>query len=237
MSQVVKAEPDTLHLERVKFEREKLEFEKRKSSNLATAISIVAILISVSQVMVAYSQSKVAKAQTVEKFFPHLQNPNTRTAALSTMASFLDDELVTDVAKAVKATDYLGLNSSKRLAADALRDLESKRTGLIASIYSSDQQVRIKATVELARDWPNDASLVPQILETARKGLDNVKGTCNALVILHEVPVDTLRFYALELVPFLQDAAAVDNPDTKLLATQVWEKAGFPGKPVPAANH
>lgn len=203
-----------LEQERARLERDKLEFESRKLQRVTIAVSIVALLVSGLQVGVAWLQSRLAMAQTVEKFIPHLQRPETRDAALLTMAAFSDQDFVTQLAEKLKATTVLetlqsrGSAPEQARASEALSALDAQRRKLLEQIYDRDKAQRIRATTELVRQWTTDPKLVPDLLATAAAPtrVQNGSGTVNALVVLREAAPDALRANANELQPFLETA-------------------------------
>lgn len=191
-----------LDQDRARLEREKLEFEQKKMQRLTLAISAVALVVSGLQVGVAWMQSRLATAQTVERFIPHIQKPETRDAALLTMAAFTDQDFVTQLAEKLKATTVLetlqsrGSGPEQARATEALSALDSRSKALLARIYDADKQKRIQATTELIQQWIGDPRLVPDLLSVG--GGTNIS----------------------ELQPFL-DQARSNGPQTAALVPEV----------------
>ncbi|MDM0018741.1 hypothetical protein [Variovorax saccharolyticus] len=215
-----------LDQDRARLEREKLEFEQKKMQRLTLAISAVALVVSGLQVGVAWMQSRLATAQTVERFIPHIQKPETRDAALLTMAAFTDQDFVTQLAEKLKATTVLetlqsrGSGPEQARATEALSALDSRRKALLARIYDADKQKRIQATTELIQQWIGDPRLVPDLLSVGGTRTSNQSGTINALVILRETTPEALRTNISELQPFL-DQARSNGPQTAALVAEV----------------
>ena len=217
-----------LEQERARLERDKLEFESRKLQRVTIAVSIVALLVSSLQVGVAWLQTRLARAQTVEKFIPHLQRPETRDAALLTMAAFSDQGFVTQLAEKLKATSVLetlqsrGTAPEQARAGEALNALDAQRRALFEQIYDRDKAMRIRATTELVRQWATDPKLVPELLAIAAAParVQNSSGTVNALVVLREATPEALRANAADLQPFL-DAARGNGTQTAALVEAV----------------
>ncbi|CAA2110125.1 hypothetical protein [Variovorax paradoxus] len=222
-----------LSLDRERLEREKLEFEQKKMQRVTIAISMVALVVSLLQVAVAFMQSRLSTAQTVEKFIPHLQKPDTRDAALLTMAAFTDQEFVTQLAEKLKATTVLetlqakGSDQDKARATEALSSLDVKRKQLLDRAFDDNKQTRIQATTELVRQWSNDPKVVPETIAAAGGKSGNASGVVNALVVLREAQPEALRANSAELVPFL-DKVEANGPQTRALTAQVRERAGLP---------
>jgi hypothetical protein len=218
-----------LEAERTRLERDKLEFEQKKMQRITVAVSVVALLVSSLQVAVAYLQSRLATAQTVEKFIPHLQRPETRDAALLTMTAFLEAPLVTQIASNLRATSVLetlgtrGSEEAKTQATAALSALDQRRRALVEQLYDDDKALRQRATTELVRQWASDAKLVPTVLEIAGPRWQQATGSYNAMVVLREAPPEALRANASELQAFL-DKARGNGTQSATLATQVGER-------------
>jgi len=215
-----------LAADRVKLERERLEFEQKKLQRLTIAVSAVAVFVSLLQVGVAYLQSQLTQAQTVEKFIPHLQKPETRDAALLTMTEFADQKFVTRLAEKLKATAVLetfqtqGSDQEKAKATDALNALDKKRKSLVAQMFDPDKAKRIESTTELVRQWANDSKVVPEVVQLASKDIKNLNGVINSLVVLREASPETLRANATDLAPFLE-AARTNGAQTAALVEEV----------------
>jgi hypothetical protein len=222
-----------LGLDRERLEREKLEFEQKKMQRVTIAISMVALVVSLLQVAVAFMQSRLSTAQTVEKFIPHLQKPETRDAALLTMAAFTDQEFVTQLAEKLKATSVLetlqakGTDQEKARATEALSSLDVKRKQLLERAFDDNKQTRIQATTELVRQWSSDPKVVPETIAAAGAKAGNPSGVVNALVVLREAQPEALRANSAELLPFL-DKVEANGPQTRALTAQVRERAGLP---------
>lgn len=222
-----------LDAERTRFERERLEFEQKKMQRITVAVSVVALLVSGLQVGVAFLQSRLSTAQTVEKFIPHLQKPETRDAALQTMQAFIPAELVTQIASNLKATSTLeqmatrGTEQEKTQATAALSALDERRRALVLQIYADDKTQRIRATTELVRQWATDPKLVTVLLDIADDRSQNLSGSINALVVLRECPPEALRANAAELMPFL-DKVKGNGSQTAALVAQVQERVNAP---------
>lgn len=205
-------ERELLSLERLKLDKEKLEFEQKKLQRLTIAVSFVAVAVSLLQVGVAYIQSRTSQAQTIEKFIPYLQKNETRDAALHTMSSFVDREFVTQLALKLKATAILenlqtkGSQEEKQLASAALSSLEEQRKELVKKIFDSNKMVRIEATSEAIRQWANDPNMAYVLLEFASKNISNHNGIVNTLIVLRELPPESLRANSDELNSFLGKA-------------------------------
>lgn len=223
---------EQLAADRVKLERERLEFEQKKMQRLTILLSTVAVLVSSLQVGVAFLQSRLTMAQTVEKFIPHLQKPETRDAALLTMSAFIGQDFVTQLAEKLKATNVLevftskGSDREKNSAMEALSSLDATRKSLIEKIFSNEKKIRISATTELVRQWQNDPKIVPQLIEVSALHPGNPSGIINALVILGETPPEALRANAAELLPFL-DKAKLNGPQTASLARLVLDRSAI----------
>lgn len=221
-----------LGLDRERLEREKLEFEQKKMQRLTIAISMVALVVSLLQVAVAFMQSRLSTAQTVEKFIPHLQKPETRDAALLTMSVFTDQGFVTQLAEKLKATSVLetlqakGSDQDKARATEALSALDMKRKQLLERAFDDSKTTRIQATTELVRQWANDPKLVPETIAAANARGGNASGVVNALVVLREVPPEALRANSAELLPLLEQVKG-NGPQTAALAQQVRDRAAL----------
>lgn len=172
-----------LELERTKLEREKAEFEQKKLQRVTIAVSFVAVLVSGMQAVVAWKQAgaatrqadaaseqadtagtlaKLNKAQTLEKFISHLQNPNTRSTAILVMDQISDHDLVLKLAESVKDTTAISQLSEKgspanmKEAENILDELAKKRGALIERMFGKDKTDRIAATTELQSNWRAD---------------------------------------------------------------------------------
>ena len=218
--------------ERAKLEKDKAEFEQKKLQRITIAVSSVAVFVSSLQVGVAFLQSRLATAQTVEKFIPHLQKPETRDAALLTMSVFTDQGFVTQLAEKLRATTVLeslqanGTAVEQAQASTALSALDTRRGKLIEQIFAQDKPTRVAATTELVRQWMADPKLLPELVEFAETRTTNTSGVVNTLVVLREANPEQLRANAGDLAPLL-DKAKANGPQTADLVNQVMARSNL----------
>ncbi len=205
--------------------------------NWPTFVSIAAGVFAVVQFWEgsqrAEREANLRKAEIIGHFVPHLQNPETRDAAILALQELIDPKVAVALAKsfqAKKALEQVAQNSAspaQKQATDAVKSLDADMDRLVGQIYAGDKETRIKATTELVRNRSNDQDLVQKVLAAAPARTDNSSGTINALVVLESAPPATLQANR-EAVQKLIDKAEANGPQTAQWARKLREKLNPP---------
>src|SRR5690606_38511726 len=105
--------------------------------------------------------------------------------------------------------------------------LDSRRSHLIDAMFSNARPTRVAATSELIREWRQDPQLDSLVVQRGLKDTSNMNGTINSLVVLRELPQESLNATSGDLSLFLTSARE-NGPQTAALVDQVTQRVDGP---------
>ena len=207
--------------------------ERNWSSFVSVAAGVFAVVQFWQGAQQAAREENLRKAEIIGHFVPHLQNPETRDAAILALQELIDPKVAVALAKsfqAKKALEQVAQNAAspaQKQATDAVKSLDADLDRLVGQIYSSDKDTRIRATTELIRNRANDQDLVPKLLAAAPAHMDNPGGTINALVVLESAPAVSQPVHRDALLKLIEKAEA-NGPQTAAIARRLRDKLSPP---------
>jgi hypothetical protein len=93
--------------------------------------------------------------------------------------------------------------------AEAPDALASRRSALISQLFAETAARRGAAYASLIASWAKDPSIVPELIEYARKNTSNANGIYNTLVLLSHMDREALRPHVAEIKQFSQDMESI----------------------------
>jgi hypothetical protein len=163
--------------------------------------------------------TRVSQAQLVSTFLnPLLGNdPDAQKLAIKALLIALPEEgpdLVQTLSSTTNDTEM------QQFAASALDD---RRSDLVDELFSTDDDLRSGAQIELAHGWVRDPQLPSDLLAAARQNMANTAAINAALSVLYSMDVDTLGQHRKDVEALLDEGKSWDAA-TKSVAEQLRSK-------------
>ncbi len=167
----------------------------------------------------ARMSTRVSQAQLVSTFLnPLLGNdPDAQKLAIKALLIALPEEgpdLVQTLSSTTNDTEI------QQFAASALDD---RRSDLVDELFSTDDDLRSAAQVELAHGWMRDPQLPSDLLAAARQNMANTAAINAALSVFYSMDVDTLGQHRKDVEALLDEGKSWDAA-TKSVAEQLRSK-------------
>jgi hypothetical protein len=124
-----------------------------------------------------------------------LQSVDGRAAGTAAVESAVDNLLAARTAAAGQPAELNAGNAERRRA--------------IEQLFDPNAAVRVRAYSALLPRYANDPTLVPEILDVARRDPRNANGIYNALVVLSHMNAATLRPYEAEITRFAESTQGI----------------------------
>lgn len=93
-------------------------------------------------------------------------------------------------------------------AQQATQALDDRRNAQIQALAADTWEQRWNAAESLQALWPNDPTLIDDLIAFARQRADNGTAVYNVVVVLLDLPATTLRMREAELKAFFPEARA-----------------------------
>jgi hypothetical protein len=163
--------------------------------------------------------TRVSQAQLVSTFLnPLLGNdPDAQKLAIKALLIALPEEGPDLVQTLSSTTDDTEVQKFANAA------LDDRRSDLVDELFSTDDDLRSGAQVELAHGWGHDPQLVSDLLTAARQNQANTAAINAALSVLYSMDVDLLVQYRQQVETMLSEDHGWDGA-TKSTAEQLRSK-------------
>jgi hypothetical protein len=163
--------------------------------------------------------TRVSQAQLVSTFLDPLlgDDPDAQKLAIKALLIALPEEgpdLVQTLSSTTNDTDI------KQFAEAALDD---RRSNLVDELFSTDDDLRSGAQVELAHGWVRDPQLASDLLTAARENMANTAAIGAALAVFYSMDEDLLAEHQQDIAALLDNGGAWDS-NTKHVAEQLRSK-------------
>jgi hypothetical protein len=168
------------------------------------------------QEQIAIINAKVGQAELISEFLEPLTGENEqkkRVAIRGILIALPEDG--PQIVNAVSQSD-----PSAEIQEYATTELDMQREQLIRRAFDDEKPVRIAATTDLIRGWSRDAKLVPELIAYANQHIAHKSGVINALVILQNVDIQSLKDHREAVLEFTERARP-NGPQTAEEADKV----------------
>jgi hypothetical protein len=163
--------------------------------------------------------TRVSQAQLVSTFLnPLLGNdPDAQKLAIKALLIALPEEGPDLVQTLSSTTDNTEIQQFAQAA------LDDGRSNLVDELFSTDDELRSGAQVELSHGWVRDPQLVSDLLTAAQQNADNIPAINAAISVLYSMDVDLLAQHQTDIETLVSNSRGWDEA-TKHVAEQLRTK-------------
>jgi hypothetical protein len=163
--------------------------------------------------------TRVSQAQLVSTFLNPLlgDDPDAQKLAIKALLIALPEEGPDLVQTLSSTTDSTEIQQFAQAA------LDDGRSNLVDELFSTDDDLRSGAQVELSHGWVRDPQLVSDLLTAADQNADNIPAINAAISVLYSMDVDLLAQHKPDIETLLSNSRGWDEA-TKHVAEQLRTK-------------